>query len=287
MRTIYISSAIALGLLCAAGIVMATTAHAADTDVMLLAASQKSALPQGNLIKITSTAEPKPLEINPNAAPNTVAPEIVTYTVQPGDSLAKIAADHNLKWTSIYQSNDNLVDPDVIYAGMVLTIPAQDMELTKALPSQAIEPVSSVSANSNSKPGISVKKASVGSKPTIAYTAGPGHLNVGVAMQFVGYPYVHGGNTPSGFDCSGFVQYVAGRQGISLPRTVTAQYAATQRVSRDNLQAGDLVFFNRGHVGIYIGGGQIIHAATPSLGVRTDSLASAIAYNGYWGAGRI
>jgi cell wall-associated NlpC family hydrolase len=65
------------------------------------------------------------------------------------------------------------------------------------------------------------------------------------------------------------------------------QYAATQRISKGDLRPGDLVFFNAHHVGMYIGGGQIIHAATPALGVRLDSLASAIAYNGYLGAGRI
>ena len=79
-------------------------------------------------------------------------------------------------------------------------------------------------------------------------------------MQYLGTPYVWGGASPGGFDCSGFVQYVytrsASRFRITRPRST-----ATARPCRSALQAGDLVFFDGlGHVGIYIGGGQFVHA---------------------------
>jgi peptidoglycan DL-endopeptidase CwlO len=85
---------------------------------------------------------------------------------------------------------------------------------------------------------------------------------IATAKQYLGVPYVWGGSTPSGFDCSGFVSYVYRSVGISLPRTSRAQQNVGTRISLSQVQPGDLVF--RGspayHVGIYIGGGQYIHA---------------------------
>jgi cell wall-associated NlpC family hydrolase len=97
---------------------------------------------------------------------------------------------------------------------------------------------------------------------------------VGVAMQYLGIPYLWGGSSPStGFDCSGFVMYVFSRVGVSLPRVVSAQYTVGVPVSRSELQAGDIVFFNSlGHNGIYIGGGQFIHSPHTGDVVKISSL---------------
>jgi peptidoglycan DL-endopeptidase CwlO len=84
---------------------------------------------------------------------------------------------------------------------------------------------------------------------------------VGIAMQYLGTPYQWGGASPSGFDCSGFVMYVFAQVGVSLPHNAAMQYGYGSAVSRENLQPGDLVFFNGlGHNGIYIGGNQFIHS---------------------------
>jgi cell wall-associated NlpC family hydrolase len=93
---------------------------------------------------------------------------------------------------------------------------------------------------------------------------------VAIAKRYLGVPYVYGGTSPNGFDCSGFVQYVYRQLGISLPRTTGAQYGAVRHVSRSQAQAGDIVFFFSGggvsHVGIYLGGGMMI--AAPHTGDR-------------------
>ena len=97
---------------------------------------------------------------------------------------------------------------------------------------------------------------------------------VSIAMQYLGVPYVWGGSSPSqGFDCSGFVAYVYAQIGIYLPHHAASQYNYGTPVSRDDLAAGDLVFFNGlGHMGMYIGGGQFIHAPHTGDVVKISSL---------------
>lgn len=96
------------------------------------------------------------------------------------------------------------------------------------------------------------------------------------AMQYRGAPYVYGGTDPSGFDCSGFIQYVYQQCGITLPRTTYQQAAAGVPVTRSALQPGDLVFFSCGgqamsHAGIYLGDGTFIHA-DQTHGIAVDEL---------------
>lgn len=102
---------------------------------------------------------------------------------------------------------------------------------------------------------------------------------VSYALQFRGNPYVYGGTSlTNGADCSGFVQSIYKHFGVSLPRTASAQTSAGRYVSWEDLQPGDLVFYsgNGGqsvtHVAIYIGNSQIIHASTPSGGIKTSSV---------------
>ena len=93
------------------------------------------------------------------------------------------------------------------------------------------------------------------------------------AVQFVGNPYVYGGTSlTDGADCSGFVQSVYAHFGYSLSRTAASQAGDGTSVSLDNLQPGDLIFYHGfGHVAIYIGGGQVVHASNPSSGIKISS----------------
>lgn len=119
-------------------------------------------------------------------------------------------------------------------------------------------------------------------------TSTTGSSVVAYAKQFLGCKYVYGGTTTSGFDCSGFTQFVYKHFGVNLNRTAAAQYSNGTSVT--NLQAGDLVMFGKSginHVGIYIGGNTFIHAANPSRGVTTDTLASGYYKTNYVGARRI
>ena len=110
---------------------------------------------------------------------------------------------------------------------------------------------------------------------------------VGIAMRYLGTPYVWGGASPSGFDCSGFVMYVYSQVGVSLPHSTYAVYGMGVPVSRDQLQAGDLVFFDGlGHMGIYIGGGSFIHAPHTGDVVKVSSMTGWYAST-YVGARRI
>ncbi len=102
---------------------------------------------------------------------------------------------------------------------------------------------------------------------------------VAYAKQFLGRPYVWGGNGPNSFDCSGFTKYVYAHFGYNINRTASAQLKNGVSVSRSELQAGDLVFFYNGkvstpvsHVGIYIGNGDFIHASSNSYTVEISSL---------------
>jgi cell wall-associated NlpC family hydrolase len=111
---------------------------------------------------------------------------------------------------------------------------------------------------------------------------------VGVAMQYLGVPYVWGGSAPSGFDCSGFVMYVYSQVGVSLPHNAAAQFGSGVAISRDQLEPGDLVFFNGlGHVGLYIGGGQFVHAPHTGDVVKVSSLSDSWYAATYVGARRI
>jgi cell wall-associated NlpC family hydrolase len=136
----------------------------------------------------------------------------------------------------------------------------------------------------------SVSGVGVGASTPEGSTVAPPNVHggvVGIAMRYLGVPYVWGGSSPRGFDCSGLVMYAFGQMGISLPHSTYALWGMGSAVSRDQLQPGDLVFFSGlSHMGIYIGGGQFIHAPHTGDVVKISSLSGYYA-SAYYGARRI
>ncbi len=115
---------------------------------------------------------------------------------------------------------------------------------------------------------------------------------IDLAYSKLGCPYVWGAEGPNSFDCSGLTSYVFRKAGVSLPRTSSSQYGVGRSVSRSNLQAGDLVFFATGgggisHVGIYVGGGNMVHAPQTGDVVKVSNINSSYWQKTYVGAKRV
>jgi cell wall-associated NlpC family hydrolase len=141
-----------------------------------------------------------------------------------------------------------------------------------------------VRANQQSRSSRSGQRTSPAPKPApkvapVPVNGSRGAAAIAIASRYFGVPYRYGGSSPRGFDCSGLVMYVYGQLGIHLPRTASAQYGVTRRVSRSAARPGDLVFFFSGgsitHVGIYAGGNMMIAAPHTGTVVRKQPIYSA------------
>lgn len=133
--------------------------------------------------------------------------------------------------------------------------------------------------------------ASVASATSSVSNSSKGAQIVKEAEKYIGTKYVYGGSSPAGFDCSGLVQYTMKKVGISVNRSSRDQYKNGSAVAKSDLQAGDLVFFSKGgsisHVGIYAGGGKVIHSPKPGQRVCYTTLDHMCSYSTYVGARRV
>ncbi|MBC6314486.1 LysM peptidoglycan-binding domain-containing protein [Listeria grandensis] len=197
------------------------------------------------------------------------------YTVQSGDSYYTIAQKFgttvdNLKALNNATSN-NLQVGDVLKVKGTASSSNNNSNVNKPSNTGNNNSNSNSSSNTNNNSGSSNNNSSSSDASFSAL--------MNEAQKHLGKPYSWGGNGPSTFDCSGYTKYVFAKLGISIPRTSGSQYAASTKISASQAKPGDLVFFDYGsgiaHVGIYIGGGQMIDAQ--DNGVKIDNITS-----GYW-----
>jgi cell wall-associated NlpC family hydrolase len=231
----------------------------------------------------------------------------IEYQVQPDETLADIAYKYQVDLGLLLDYND-LNDPDVINVGSKLVVPGGKLRADLVPAPAASAPAAAAAAprtQSVSSGGAVVQapapapkpaapaprpaaaaapapKPAAPAAPALSSGAGGGSI-VANAMKFVGYRYVFGGTSPAGFDCSGFVYYIHNHSGAPIGRGMWQQYNGGAHVSMGALQPGDTVFFANtyepglSHDGIYIGGGQFVHASDERTGVTVSSL-----YSGYW-----
>ncbi len=217
---------------------------------------------------VLKTQYVKSASVNLRAEPNTSAAVVTTLTVNTS--------------VDVYEEKDG-------WSKVKIKSLAKEGYISTALLSDTKQETSrgaEATRNKTQKPTTPV----VNETTTTTTTSGGGTSVVSKAKQYIGSRYVYGGSSPSGFDCSGFTSYVYKQFGVSLNRTAAGQYSNGTAVSKSQLQPGDLVMFGKSginHVGIYIGGGQMVHAANPSRGVTTDTINSGYYANNYVGARRV
>lgn len=143
------------------------------------------------------------------------------------------------------------------------------------------------SGNANNISSVPVTPIS----PNTANASTKGASIINSAQKYMGVPYVWGGTTPAGWDCSGYTQYVMKENGITIPRTAAEQYSKGVAVDKANLKVGDMVFFTTykpgaSHVGFYMGDGKFIHASSAAKQVTINSLSEEYYIEHYIGARR-
>jgi peptidoglycan DL-endopeptidase LytE len=214
------------------------------------------------------------------------------YTVKSGDTLWKIASANGLTVTDLKTWNN--LTSDMLYINQTLTLLAPHTHVTYTsytvksgdtlwlIAKSAGTSVEYLKTLNNLTSDIiyvgQVLKLPSTSGTTISASVTKVDELINEAKKYIGTPYVWGGSTPAGFDCSGFLNYVYAKIGVSIPRTVSTIWTATKEVATP--QKGDLVFFETttgpSHAGIYIGDNKFIHAGS-STGVTITDM-----NNSYW-----
>ncbi len=252
------------------------------------------------------------LAANDIADPDTIRPGTtlrilpvagVEHVVQPGERLTDIAARYQTMAGLIIDFNA-IADPDLIRAGDRLLIPGGKRTALPAAAAPAVAapptaPAPPAVAQAPVAPAVPAPKpAAPAARPAAPAAPVPSNGSLGqriaaIAQQFVGAPYVWGGTSPSGFDCSGLVWYVMKEAGAPISRGLWGQYNAGKQVSRSELQPGDIVFYQNtympglSHDGIYVGNGLMVNAVDEANGVKLVRLDNPYWESRWFGATRV
>ncbi|MDR7543428.1 MAG: NlpC/P60 family protein [Armatimonadota bacterium] len=215
----------------------------------------------GQILRVPAAHERYPVGAS-GASPGRRVPAAVflTYRVRSGDTLWGIARRHGISPERIATLNAMSPD-DILTIGRTLKVPPPG---TPAPPGGAAR-----------APAASALRGRLAALPS----RGQAWTNrlLALSRRYLGVRYRWGGTSPTGFDCSGFLYYVYGRMGVALPRTTFDMYDAGVPVPRQQLRAGDLVFFQTvrpgpSHAGIYLGDGRFIHSSSGAGGVLVTSM---------------
>ena len=247
----------------------------------------------------------------------------VDHHVQPGDTVSGVAERYRVPAETIIRVND-LRDPFILLVGQRLKVPGAapptggqvaagpggEYEVRPGDTLSGIADALGIAADSLiglnglrapfliqagqklKLPGVAARPAPPATSPAPSGQAKPKAEVVALALKYLGYPYVWGGTTPQGFDCSGFVMFVYRGSGYPMPRDLWGQLQTGARVNRNELQTGDIVFFvntykpGLSHNGIYVGGGRFVHAAREGVGVIVSGIDEAYWAARYYGASR-
>lgn len=218
-----------------------------------------------------------------------------TYYVKGTSVNARSEANKSSEVVKVLNTNDSVKVTGEDGDWYIIKIDNKKAYVSKSLLSSKKVEVTSRSSTSleeSNKENVEQPVETVTKSETVASNPN-GEAIIAYARNFLGYRYVYGTNGPNTFDCSGFVQYVYKHFGYSLSRSSSTQANDGVAVSKSNLQPGDILIFRDtsnsriGHVGLYIGGGEFIHASNSKTGVIISSLSSASYQKRYVGARRI
>lgn len=281
----------------------APVSSSASTSVSSSSSSQQTVTSSSNsqasvASSVSSAAPASTVSSQSSSKQAVIAANHITVTVKTGDSLYTIAQEYGVSVASLREANPNLGNSLTVGQKIIVNNPtknpaaasssSQQAQASSASSQQAVPAPQTQTANNNNHQvaqsnnnqqqnnnNNQAAQASSQTQQSSTTRTGSGNNVVSFAESLIGVPYVYGGTTPSGFDCSGFVQYVYSHFGVNLPRTTTQQENCGTQIPVSQAQPGDLYFWgNKGsayHVAICVGNGKYIAAPEPGQSVSIGS----------------